>query len=260
MSYTDPVTWIAGNPLPAGDLNTYLRDNLRWLHDRGADLASAATITPTTQFHKVTGTTTIDNVASPVSGHEVVLWITGTLTIRNNGGGTGNIRTATGADKVVSNGMILVFRSDGTVWQEVTAAPAISCRVTHSANQTTAATLALAFDTETYDVGGLHDTATNNTRITIPASQTGRYQFNGTLTWTAGSTVGVEGYLRKNGATKLSTFGVARTTGEKYGLVVADMIDLVAGDYVEWIVVAGGITVTLNGGAGEMQLSVRKLG
>lgn len=31
MSYLDPPTWVAGNPLPASDLNSYVRDNFRWL-------------------------------------------------------------------------------------------------------------------------------------------------------------------------------------------------------------------------------------
>jgi hypothetical protein len=118
VSYTDPITWVAGNPLPASDLNSYVRDNFRFLHDRGSDLASAATVTPTVGFHKVTGTTTIDNIAGPANGLEVALWFQSALTVRNNGGGTGNIRTATGFDRAIPAGSLILFRSDGTVWKE----------------------------------------------------------------------------------------------------------------------------------------------
>lgn len=89
------------------------------MHDRGGDIASAATITPTTGFHKVTGSTTIDNIAAPVNGQTVALWFQSVITVRNQGGGTGNIRTAINSDESIAAGEIRVFRSDGTVWKEV---------------------------------------------------------------------------------------------------------------------------------------------
>lgn len=148
ISWTPVKTWNTGDTLPAADLNTYLRDNLVWLHDRGADLASAGTITPTTGFHKVTGTTQIDNIAAPTDGNTVWLWFTGALTIRNNGGGTGNIRTASGADKPVVAETLLAFRSDGTVWKEI------------GVGGTTSADSTLGSDTAAFDfqniAGGAH--------------------------------------------------------------------------------------------------------
>lgn len=119
MAWTAPKTFNTGDVLPASDLNTHLRDNLIFLHNRGADLASATTVTPTHGFHKVTGTTTVDNIASPTDGHEVMLWFGSALTVRNNGGGTGNIRTSSGSDLSVAADTILIFRSDGTVWKQV---------------------------------------------------------------------------------------------------------------------------------------------
>lgn len=64
-AYTTVVTHATGDVLPATDWNSYLRDNLAFIHDMGADLASAATLTPTNQFHRVTGTTTITAIATP---------------------------------------------------------------------------------------------------------------------------------------------------------------------------------------------------
>jgi hypothetical protein len=64
-AYTTVVTHSTGDVFPATDWNTYLRDNVAFLHDRGGDLASAGTITPTNQFHRVTGTTTITAIATP---------------------------------------------------------------------------------------------------------------------------------------------------------------------------------------------------
>lgn len=66
MAYTTVITHATGDVLPATDWNTYIRDNFAFLHDRGADLASAATLpTPTNQYHRVTGTTTITAIPSP---------------------------------------------------------------------------------------------------------------------------------------------------------------------------------------------------
>ncbi len=65
MPYLDPIPHATGEPLPASDWNQYVRDDFRFLHDRGADLASAATLTPTTQWHRVTGTVTITALAVP---------------------------------------------------------------------------------------------------------------------------------------------------------------------------------------------------
>jgi hypothetical protein len=49
----------------------------------------------------------------------VRLWIkAGPLTIRNNGGGTGNVRTLTGLDRVVATNEIVEFAYDGAVWRE----------------------------------------------------------------------------------------------------------------------------------------------
>lgn len=104
-AYVDAVT---------GDVN--------YLSMPGADLASAATINLTSSFHGVTGTTTIDNLndaAGAVAGQPARLWIKGgPLTIRNNGGGTGNIRTRTGSDRILQTNEIISFIYDGAVWRE----------------------------------------------------------------------------------------------------------------------------------------------
>jgi hypothetical protein len=101
--------------------NSELAANINYLTVAGADLASATTITPTNEFHGVTGTTTIANLspASPVAGQQVRLWIkAGPLTIQNQGGGTGNVRLLAGVDRVCNQNEVVVFVYDGTVWRE----------------------------------------------------------------------------------------------------------------------------------------------
>lgn len=58
------------------------------------------------------------------------------------------------------------------------------CRVTKTTTQslTTATWTAITFaSTETFDVGGMHSTASNQDRITIPAGEDGKYSFGGSI-------------------------------------------------------------------------------
>lgn len=99
-----------------------LKTDLEYLTFAGADLASAATINITNEFHGITGTVTIDNITDllgAVAGQQVRLWIKGgPLTIRNNGGGAGNIRTKTGADRALAANEIVALAFDGALWRE----------------------------------------------------------------------------------------------------------------------------------------------
>lgn len=76
------------------------------------------------------------------------------------------------------------------------------CKVFHSANQgTTHNTLfTMAFDSEEFDSGGLHDNATNNSRITIPTGgDTGVWKFDAQVTWASNATSARAVAIYKNG-------------------------------------------------------------
>ena len=58
------------------------------------------------------------------------------------------------------------------------------CRAVRSATQslTTAAWTAISFTgTESFDVGGMHSTASNQDRVTIPAGEAGKYTYGGSI-------------------------------------------------------------------------------
>lgn len=61
----------------------------------------------------------------------------------------------------------------------------LSCRVTHSVAQsiTSGVGTSLAFDTEIFDNGSLHDTSTNNDRITV--TEAGVYIITASVNWAA---------------------------------------------------------------------------
>jgi hypothetical protein len=117
---------LAKNPGDPFGLTNYVQ--LKTDHDylivAGADQASGATVPVVAEFFGVTGTTTITNLndaAGASAGQQVRLWIkNGPLTIQNNGGGSGNIRTQSGADIVVPQNAIIEFAFDSvnSVWRE----------------------------------------------------------------------------------------------------------------------------------------------
>jgi microcystin-dependent protein len=121
-------------------------DEVKAAHDyliaAGADLASATTLTITSTFHKVTGTTTIDSVSDasgPVAGQRVTFAFQGTTTVRHNGGGTGNIRLLGGFHAGFVANEMLTLAYDGTNWIEVSRSPLHLCGelIVHGSPNTT---------------------------------------------------------------------------------------------------------------------------
>jgi hypothetical protein len=144
----------------------------------------------------------------------------GTVTITNDMATTitaaGDIVVGTGSgtyDNLPIGTTGQVLTADTTVspykvkWASPSAAAFAGCSLTNSANTslTNATNTAMPFDTETFDVGGFHDTATNNSRITIPAAKAGYYQFNAYGYFNGNATGSREMYLHKNGASFVSS-------------------------------------------------------
>ncbi len=133
--------------------------------------------------------------------------------------------------------------------------------VAQSLNDITETTLNL--NSETLDVGAMHDNAVNNSRITIPTGGTGLYLIFGSTSW-AGNAAGRRIlYIYKNGATYLAADErVPYATGNMHNYAIA-IAALNAGDYVELRAYqsSGG---ALNAGAGttigyETKMSAVKL-
>jgi hypothetical protein len=113
----------AGDAIPESWVDA-VRIDANYLSMPGATLASAATLTITAEYHSVSGTATIDNLSDAlgaVAGQQVKLFTTGAATIRNNGAGTGNIRTASGADFVAVANTLYSFFYDGALWRQFAA-------------------------------------------------------------------------------------------------------------------------------------------
>ena len=110
-------------------------------------------------------------------------------------------------------------------------------RVTHSTTQSIAhnTQTALAFDTETYDVGGLHDNSTNNSRLT--ATVAGLYVISGSVNFalSAGGTRRMAA-IRFNGTLNVghntspvtASNWTPTTASAHYRLAVGDYVELMA--------------------------------
>jgi hypothetical protein len=124
-----------------------------------------------------------------------------------------------------------VFVNDGTNWVRLDAVPDISVHVTHSVAQSIATNTGtiLAFDTERYDTDGMHDAATNNTRLT--AKSPGRYLVWGGVGFGTSTTGYRQGHIVKNGSLGLLAMRIA-SLADSY-LSIATIATLAVGDYVE---------------------------
>jgi hypothetical protein len=106
----------------------------------------------------------------------------------------------------------------------------------HNATQTltTGVEAVLNLNSEDFDVGAMHDTVTNNSRLTIPASNTGIYLVIGGTQFAANATGYRQLNIYKNGATILATAVVAvNAAGQVTVCQVAAVVSLTAADYIE---------------------------
>lgn len=108
-------------------------------------------------------------------------------------------------------------------------------RVTHNATQslTNGADTALAFNTEATDSAALHDTATNNSRLTVPSGQAGFWLFVAYCEFAANATGQRKLAIRVDGATVFAGVAVDAAASGVTRLAVTALLALTAGQYAE---------------------------
>lgn len=157
----------------------------------------------------------------------------------------GDLTVATGADVLVrlgvgANDTILVADSgetSGLAWQAVP-----GCRVTNSGDISIGASswTSLTFDTERFDLGGMHDTVTNPSRITVPAGGAGIYMIGASVRFTSDANQRMRILL--NGTTPLATTDHFYDSGSgptNLHFSICTLYDLGVGDYVQVQVYTG---------------------
>lgn len=144
-----------------------------------------------------------------------------------------NQRLAKGSD-----GEILTLASGIPSWAAAAASGHTeTCRITHASNQTisTATDTALAFDTEDFDTDTMHDTSTNNTRITFTTA--GKYLIIGNMLWTSvGSGNRGIAKFRLGGSTEIGLAQQHASSNDGLAVFLAIIYDFSAAEYIELVV------------------------
>ena len=93
----------------------------------------------------------------------------------------------------------------------------------------------VTFGAEEFDTDGFHSTSSNTSRITIPSGKDGKYLFTAQFFMIIGASASFIIYTYKNG----SLIGRAQVRPGSTGntsATLSDIYDLVATDYIEYIV------------------------
>jgi hypothetical protein len=232
----------------------------------GSSVSSAGTVTQTTtvvgsqnDFALTAGTTllrcnnatllTLTGLAAGVDDQRLDLIALGaggvTLTDQDAGSVAANrIITGTGAPLVLAAGLglaRLVYDATTARWRvtgsSVAAAAGVTGAVQGSAFHNTTQALAnatftaLNFNSEDYQVGALHSTSVNNSRITI--ATTGKYLFIATVCFVPNAT-GQRIIVGKiNGTTFFDKLDFPTNGTQTFEAQLSKLIALTAGDYVE---------------------------
>jgi hypothetical protein len=114
-------------------------------------------------------------------------------------------------------------------------------RVYHNANQTFTAGLyaSVAFNSEVFDFGDLHDTSTNNSRITVPTDYAGYWFVLASWRWSSPSaavaTNYLEGFLTLNGTAFAQDTRPPNPAGggSTTGVTLTGLTYATAGDYFQ---------------------------
>ena len=134
-----------------------------------------------------------------------------------------------------STGQVLTVAAGLPSWATPSGSGFVGCSLYKSAAQTISNTTftAITFNSESFDTDAFHSTATNTSRITIPAGKAGKYLLHGTIGY-GGGTLYRSAAIYKNGAAEkyvVATLGAGNDDAGR--LSFACTLDLAVADYVE---------------------------
>ena len=140
------------------------------------------------------------------------------------------------------------WRGDGTWATPAGGGSDISCRVYMGSTSSIGTSLAaIPFDTESFDTDTMHNTVTNNSRITFTTA--GKYMVGGYVA-TDGNAI-ARAQIRLNGSTLMSAIGIGNAgSSTQNGAIVATPYVFSASDYVELLGAFGSSQNTTTGISG----------
>jgi len=158
---------------------------------------------------------------------------------------------SSGYREITAGSGITITEDDGTITITATGGGGYTegARAYHDANQSIAngVDTVVAFNSERYDTDAIHDTATNNSRLTCKTA--GKYIIAASIAFAANTTsVRIVG-IKLNGATLLANFVVNAVAAGGTYCNVATIYDLAVNDYVQTMAYqlsGGALNVTSN--------------
>jgi len=168
---------------------------------------------------------------------------------------------------VGTNGQVLTADSTeatGLKWTTSAASSVKGVALYNTTGQSlaNATATAVTFDTEVFDTDAFHSTATNTSRITIPAGLAGKYQVNAIFTWQGNNTGFRTLGLYKNGAIyQWAPQVLGSTVMNAGGVTFSTILTLAVTDYIEiFAYQSSGGALSLNAGPSDCSYSVSYLG
>jgi len=147
-----------------------------------------------------------------------------------------NVSTsAHGLTPKLDNDTTHFLRGDGS-WSAPSGGTSIAARVSHNANQAIASGgsgSAVAFNTERFDTDTIHDTVTNNSRLTCKTA--GKYLIVGNVDWEGASTGTRALSIRAGGSTIEASVWSPPNGTNALRQSVSCLLDMAVNDYVELV-------------------------
>ncbi len=135
-------------------------------------------------------------------------------------------------------------------------------RVYHSAAQSIADStwVALAFNSERFDNDAIHDTVTNNSRLTCKTA--GKYQISGAIQFDSNGTGNRGIKIRLDGSTDIALHQQGNTGADYDALAISTLYELAVNEYVELMVLqkSGGNLDVVAGGGFSPEFMMVKVG